>query len=273
MKKESAIIEEIGRELMKRPIRSNPYTFDQPIFPTVDLPIGKDRSLTPSEILCRIKRENAKKEEVDKEELAKKLGEDNLFRFGYVPFVISELAWDYADTVIDLAIIMKLNKVKPLCRAIKALRTDYLRLHNAHVDKEHYESEKDNMIVFEEGVKQVFDLYIVNLKCDLASEHPELSSERIAFLTAIYQCWIVVKSLLLYASRQADKVAKIVGHPIGNIIPWQVRKLGGLIIEFAKDSPVSKRFDQLQKTYIETLATQIALVELTPIKEETNRIS
>lgn len=271
MKKESAIIEEIGRELMKHPIRPSLYSFDRPTLPAMSLPISNIKSLTPAEILTRIKQENARREESEKEALAKQLGDDNLFRFGYVPFVISELAWDYADTVIDLTVIMKLNKVKPLCRAVKNLRADYLRLHNAHIDKQHHESEKRNMIVFEEGVKQIFNLYIVNLKCDLKSEYPELSSDSIEYLTAIYQCWIVIKSLLLYASRQTEKVAKIVGHPIGDIIPIQVRKLADLILAFTGDSPVSKRFEKTQETYIQTLATQIALIELTPIQEdETN---
>lgn len=268
MKKDSAIIAEIGRELMKHPHSPSLYSLGQSPFPQVGLPVGNVTTLTPAEILARIKQQNARREEDEKKKLAKQLGEEGLFRFGYVPFVISELAWDYADTVIDLCVMMKLDKVKLLCRAIKKLRADYLRLHNAHIDKQHHESEKRNMIVFEEGVKQIFNLYIVNLKCDLASEYPDLSSDSIMFLTAVYQCWIVIKSLLLYAKRQTDKVASIVGHPIGDIIPIQVRKLADLILAFTGDSPAPKKFEKQQETYIQTLATQIALVELTPIKED-----
>lgn len=127
------------------------------------------------------------------------------------------------------------------------------------------------MYVFEENVKQIFELYIVNLKCELSREYPDLSSDSITYLTAVYQCWVVIKSLMSYASKQSEKVAQIVGHPIGNIIPIQLRKLADLILAFTGDSPVSKKFEKAQETYIQTLATQIALVELTPIKEdETN---
>lgn len=268
MDKERSIIEEIGRELSKQPFPDNPYTLN---IHNVGLPIGNVGSMSPAEILAQIRRENARKEEAEKEKLAAQLGEDGLFRFGYVPFVIGELVWDYADTVVDLASLMKLSKVRPLSRVIRNLRADYLRLHNSFVDQQHHDSEVRNMYVFEENVKQIFELYIVNLKCDLSREYPDLSSESITFLTAVYQCWVVLKSLLLYASKQSEKVARIVGHPIGNIIPIQLRKLADLILVFAGDSPASKRFEKEQEKYIQTLATQIALVELTPIKEdETN---
>lgn len=73
----------------------------------------------------------------------------------------------------------------------------------------------------------------------------------------------------LYSFNQSTMPA--VGLPIGDIIPIQVRKLADLILAFAGNSPASKKFEKTQETYIQTLATQIALVELTPIKEnETN---
>lgn len=265
-------MEEISRELMKQPLPTNPYSINpQPLLSNIELPIGNVSSLSPADILAQIKRQNARKEEIEKAKLAELLGDDGLFRFGYVPFVIGELAWDYADTVIDLASLMKLTKVRPLCRAVKNLRSDYLRLHNQFVDQQHHDSEVRNMYVFEENVKQIFKSYVENLKCDLSREYPDLSSDSVTFLTAVYQCWVVIKSLILYAGKQSEKVARIVGHPIGNIIPIQLRKMADLILAFAGDSPVSKKFEKTQETYIQALATQITLVKLTPIKEdETN---
>lgn len=116
-------MEEISRELMKQPLPTNPYSINQQLLSSnTGLPIGNVTPLSPADILAHIKRQNARKEEIEKERLAKLLGEDGLFRFGYVPFVIGELAWDYADTVVDLASLMKLTKVRSLCRAVKNLR-------------------------------------------------------------------------------------------------------------------------------------------------------
>lgn len=42
-------------------------------------------------------------EESEEEKLSKILDQDTLFRFAYIPFVIANLAWDYADTIILMA--------------------------------------------------------------------------------------------------------------------------------------------------------------------------
>lgn len=59
--------------------------------------------------------------------LSDEIDEDLLFRFGYVPFVIAEVAWDYIDTIFDLAYILKIKETRKVNRALKDLRSDYLK--------------------------------------------------------------------------------------------------------------------------------------------------
>lgn len=257
------LFQEISREIMKRPI-----THDICTVPQLHLPISPAVCTAPKEVLAHIKRVNERVKDLEKDRLARQLGQENILRFGYVPLVISELAWDYADTVTDLAEQMKLSKVRPLCRAIKKLRSDYLRYHNRYIDNGHHNCEIENMYVFEKNVSDIFHTYIINLKSDLIREYPDLSAESIMFLTAVYQCRVVILSLLLYAKQQTDKITRIVGRPVREVVPIQVRKLSDLIIEFAGDCPASAEFEKLQYIYIKTLATQIALVELTPFKDK-----
>lgn len=230
--------------------------------------------ISPKEILHNIRanRERRAKyaklqEEREKEALAKLLGEENLFRFAYVPFVISGLAWDYADTLLDMSAWMKLSETRHLGRRIRELRKEYDQIHSTYIDKSHQNSEIENMYVYEEGVKNIFKTYFVNLRCDLKSEYPELSEDYVTFLVAVYQCHVTLQSLLLYAKRQSERVAELVGHPIGNIIARPVRELAKLVLEYVGDKPAPERFNKLQETYISTFATQMALIELTKIKE------
>ena len=255
------VMQDITREIMNRPYRSDPYAL-----PKLHLPLDARQCDSPEDLLRHIRRENEIIEQIEKDKIAAQLGQDGVFRFGYVPLVIGELSWDYADTVTEMAKDMRLGKTRPLCRAIAELRSQYLKMHNRYIDEAHHSSEIENMYIFEKCVSDIFRTYLLNLKCDLLKHYPDLTQDGIMFLTAVYQCWIVVKSLLQYAAEQSEKVVRIVGHPIGDIVPSQLRKLADLIIEFAGDCPVSPEFDKLQKTYIRTLATQIAVIELTPHK-------
>lgn len=257
------IFEEISREIMKRPIISDPYAI-----PQLHIPVTSASCPTAKDLLSHIKRENERLKDVEREKLAKKLGRENIFRFGYVPLVISELAWDYADTIVDLAEEFSSCGIRKRCRSIKELRSDFLRYRNRYIDAEHHDCEIENMYTFEKCVGDIFRTFIINLKCDLIRAQPDISAEKIMYITAIYQCDVVIGALLRYANKQSGKVTKIVGHTIGNIIPRQVLRLADIIKEFVRDYPVSQEFDNTRETYTNTLATQIGLIGISPINDK-----
>ncbi len=225
--------------------------------------IGQDTQVL-NEALKELKvrsRFDIEREEAEKLKLSKILDRDTLFRFAYVPFVIAELAWDYADTVLTLSAMMKTG-AKKLCRAVRELRREYERERARFIDQAHKDSEVENMYVFEDGVKDIYTQMLVNVRCDLNSEYPSLDKDSVDLLTAVYQCDITLQSLILYTQQQTSKIERIVGHRIGKILPAQVYQLARLMPEFVGDKPASERFNKLKKQYEKTFATQIALIEL-----------
>lgn len=210
--------------------------------------------------------EAIKREEAEKERISNLVGQEGLFRFGYVPFVIAKLAWDYADTVILCSGMMGLTETRRLSRAIRQLKRQYDNGHHYYTEDKYQDHEEENMYVYEDAVKNIFRQYTVNLKCDLARQYPNLNYEYMELIVSVYQCHVTIESLLLYAARQEERMAKIVGHPVGHLIPQPVRALSKLIMEYVGDKPASKEFEKLEQTYIKTFATQIGLIELTPIK-------
>ncbi len=92
-----------------------------------------------------------------KQDLSELLDQDTFLRFGYVPFVIAEVAWDYADTAIDIAILMRLSPTKKLCRCIRELRREYLGFKRKYFDSSHLDSEEDNMELFIDELSQFFN--------------------------------------------------------------------------------------------------------------------
>lgn len=200
--------------------------------------------------------------------LSRLLDKETLFRFAYVPFVIAQLVWDYADTILTMAAWLRISETKPLCRAVKELRRDYDITRAPYIDEDHVDSEIENGYVFEECVEDVTSQLLLNLRIDLKSEYPDLEPDYVEYLIAVYQCEITLKSLLLYIRKLTDRIANKINRNVGRILPDAVYKLDKLIPEFAGDKPVSEKFAKLKNQYIETFATQIALVTMNELPDK-----
>lgn len=203
----------------------------------------------------------------ERKPLSEVLDDITMFRYGYVPFVIAELAWDYADTVIDMAIMCNNPMTKRLSRAVRELRRAYEKYRAMIVSKDSKDDEENNMYEFESEVSKIFALYITNLKCDLVSKYADIEENTMHLLVSVYQCLIVTKSLLRYSAIQTVKAQEMAGYPVDDVMPQSIRSLATLITEFAGDMPVSDEFMKQQETYISTLATQIGLIELNLLEE------
>lgn len=195
------------------------------------------------------------------------LSRDELFRFAYVPFVIAELVWDYADSVILCASRIRGSVTRPLSRAIRQAREGYDRMRRKFIDKDHRNREIENGYVFEKIVSRITAQMLVNVRADIAREYPDLTDDCRDLLMAVYQCHILSRALLKFINEQSRMVEQRVGHPIGRILPPQYYAMDTLIPEFIGDKPASSRFRALMEQYITTLAVQIALIEYNDIKE------
>lgn len=209
--------------------------------------------------------EEAKKEELEKLRLSEILDEDTLFRFAYVPFVIAEVAWDYADTVLNLTVIQKLKETLPLKRAVEKLRSEYNREHSRFIDEKHRQSEMDNMEVFQDEMKDLINqIYRSNVE-EVRRLYPDLCDDSNMLVAEVYLCRIVLSALFRYAAQITKKIEGIVHHPIGQIVPRQMMKLYNLIEEFAGDSPIKEAYKSQSEKFVQSLVESISEVELNPI--------
>lgn len=199
--------------------------------------------------------------------VTKLLDKEGLFRFAYVPFVIAELVWDYADTVIICAKELNQPQTKPLSRHIRNARLEYNKLRARHEVAGQREREVANMYVFEDCVKSIFKQMFVNLACDIHREYPELGERSFNLIEATVQCHVLSRALLEYVSNQTAMIEAKVGHPIGSILPKSFLVVDALIPEYFGDKVPSDNFKKLMGTYIKTLAVQIALIKLNDLTE------
>jgi len=156
----------------------------------------------------QLKKFEAQRKQQKEQKLSEVLDSETLMRFAYVPFVVAQLAWDYADTIVDVASMLKLHPTKKLCRAVRELKRQYDRVRDEFTNYAHRDSEIDNMYVFEDGVSDLFSLYLKNIEFDLKSEYPDLGEDNRNYLLAIYQCHIVLQCIYRYAEMQKVKIEK-----------------------------------------------------------------
>lgn len=192
---------------------------------------------------------------------------EELFRFAYVPFVIAELVWDYADTVIILSQNIGNSATRRLSRTIRKARADYEYERRKCVDDEQREREIQNGYVFEDATKDITDEMLKHLRNDIESEYPDLLDDSRDLLLAVYQCHITSRALLRYLDRQSERVAKRAGHAIGKMMPKSYYLMDKLIPEFIGNKPASANFRKSMNDYIERYAVEMERIEMNDIDE------
>ena len=203
------------------------------------------------------------KAERDKQKLYEQLSEQAIFSLTYVPFVIAEVAWDYADTVLDMAAIIRDRRTKRLGYAVKELRRDYDRKRYKIINDKWRDSETENMIMFQETLSDFFGK-VYRTYCDeLQKTYGKIEDNTLALIGSVYVCKTVLKSVFMFSSAHEKCVARILGYAIDTILPDELRKLDKLIIEYVGDMPLpADKFNELQKQYATELAEYIDDVEL-----------
>lgn len=202
------------------------------------------------------------KAERDKRLLHETLSEDAIFSITYVPYVIAEVAWDYADTILDLAVIMRLSETKKLCRAIKETRKDYDRDRYKIINNKWRESETENMIMFQETLSDFFNTVYKTYREKLMQKYSDLEENSLMLIASVYVCRTVLKGLHRYTDAQEKIVSAILGYEIASLFPKQLTTLNKLVIEFAGDSPIDEDEDGVQTRFAEELAEYINDTEI-----------
>lgn len=115
------------------------------------------------------------------------------FRYVIVPYLMSDIVWDYTDTVLDIATQMRLSEVKMPCREVRKLRANFYSLR--HSRKISYvrecnrkgeicmspsaldrEDEKSREMITD-IIRELTDAECRNLSAILSTTYPELKTQ------------------------------------------------------------------------------------------------
>ncbi len=202
-------------------------------------------------------------------DIKEKISGEQLFRFAYIPFVISTLVWDYADTICDLAAVMRIHEVKRLCRAVKNLRAEYDSIHKSRFDFKARHSEELNMYAFEDFTARITKVVIANIRGELMRAYPDMSEDELEYFVAVHQCNILLKALLVYEYDQRKQIKAKLHYDVGTILRRPVRALAKLIPEFIGDKPLPESFKPTERGFVNNIANQMALIGLSDMASDT----
>lgn len=125
------------------------------------------------------------KQPIDRGLLSSVIGKEALYRFAYIPLAIAELAWDYADTIVNMAIEQGNPQTKPLSRAVRTLRREYEQIRCRHALSAQMQEELQNAYKFEEAVDDVLSDHLHKLKTDILAMNPGLSTSSVYLLITV----------------------------------------------------------------------------------------
>lgn len=211
-----------------------------------------------------VRRPQQQNREISLEEINRKIDKETLFLFAFVPFVIAEVAWDYADSCINLAILMRLQPTKKLCRRIRELRREYDRKRSM-IDRAHREIETENMIAFQEDYKQYFSELNNSIVSQVDEQYSGQCSDCRMMISAAYSCAVVLRALFKYVDIMSARIADILGiNAIGSIIVKELRVLEKIIIQFAGEESIggNNQFPSTLNVYVDTLVEYLLQSEI-----------
>lgn len=171
-------------------------------------------------------------------DIAMVMSRDELYRVAYVPFVIAEVVWDYADSLCNLAAIARIQQTKKLCRAIRELRRDYDRARAPFIDDHHRAIETNQMISFQEALDDFFGRLLQSVKLKLHLKYGQLAPDSEILVSTCYMAVICFKALDKYVQWADTLIETRCGRTNHSIMPDHIRRLGILLPEFAGDCQI-----------------------------------
>lgn len=165
-------------------------------------------------------------------------------------FSLGSLVWDYADTVLNYAVLMRRHETKKLCRAVRAVKDEYDRFRARSIDDSYVRREAAIGLDMEE----LFQDHLQKLHYGLRNEisRYKLKPNSAAMVEAAQQCLTLIDTMRLYASDCDRQIGQTGSH---SILPGHFDRLAGLITEFAGDA-----YDRNSQT--RTLTAKILYNEL-----------
>jgi hypothetical protein len=166
--------------------------------------------------------------------------DDLMFRVAYIPFVMSEVVWDYVDSLLLQAAQMRNSVTKKVAREIKLLKEQYDAYMSARLSTTLLQHTMQNCeFIQEEILNEVYSMMYKSAKACISELYDEEKKpEKIALEATAYVIKVSIRTLYKYDNWATCRVIERYGR-CGEIVPDYFRKLSFLVNNFVLDVPIS----------------------------------
>lgn len=186
------------------------------------------------------------------------LPHDILARMVAKSCILGALAWDYTDTVLNIAARMRIGKTKPLSRAVKKLHDEWRWFRHGVIDAGHLDKETELAMLFEDINTKAFSRLCQGLRLEIGRD-TQLSEDFTMLVCAVQMAMTVIDTLKLYDAR-CGQWMESQGVPGLTVIPHHYGRLALLLPEFAGDCYNPK--SEARRITAKILYNEIMRVEL-----------
>lgn len=159
---------------------------------------------------------------------------DRLAVMGVKLYIVGALAWDYTDSVLNIAAQMRIPQTKRLCRTIRSLRCNYDKMRALSLDREHMRCEWNLAEMFEGICKSHFQKLCLGLRNEIRRD-TELNPQYVMLVEAVQMAMTLIDTLRLYAAECDSFIRNYYPTAPHSILPDHFKSLATLLPEFAGD--------------------------------------
>lgn len=195
---------------------------------------SSDRFSWKSITLDQLKEEKFKKESEESfNEIRKNFTFEEHMMIAFVPTIIAELAWIYAEKTLKYAADNRISETKKLCRAVKEVRAEYLDFMAKDLDRAHITHIQTQTNKFMEECSRDFTILWFTVNQELKKKFPDLC--HIDMRTDAFISEIFCRCHYEHNKRMSDVIRKKLGHAQHAVNSPHLNKLHTCMDAFVSD--------------------------------------
>lgn len=188
---------------------------------------------------------NAQRKRVSKHPLADKIDDEQYFRYFHLPWLVINVFYDNVETVTDLAKQMRIEPLKKVNRAIKALRAEHDYQNKRFLNWETQQATKEHTEYFMDIFSKELNTEYKLLKWMVSRERKLLDDDWRTFIACVYLSMSIFRGLKEFCKEVDRFIDKLKGgnNYYHSIIPDYVPATYNLLKECLGDCDVIKEED------------------------------
>lgn len=148
-------------------------------------------------------------------------------------YMFASLVWDYVDTVLETAALMRVSSTKALSRSVRDLRKSYEQMRSSNLDDAHVKCEYQLALYFEEICRNHLAKLTNGIKAD--KDIGALAKDWKMLVIAVMQAVTLLDALFLYAE-DVDAFIQSYGVMGKSALTSHFKSLKILLPQFAGDA-------------------------------------